>query len=101
MSSTVDLGRRIELVSMDPRFHDISIGLYRRGTGYLVHSYSGRQGARERLGFVTRAMAVLGGLNESDGRLSFICGDLHHNAMRRIFRNPVSTQNRKFLKPAK
>ena len=30
MGRLLDLGTRIELVSMDPHFHDISLSLYRR-----------------------------------------------------------------------
>ena len=49
MGLTVDLGRRIELVPMDPHFRDISIALYRRDKvaldwRWLVHSYSRRDG---------------------------------------------------------
>ena len=66
MSLTTDLGRRIELVSMDPHFHNISIALYRQkasqGAVFLVHSYSGKEGTRQRLEFVARAMCVLGGM---------------------------------------
>ena len=44
MGRTVDIGRRIELVSMDPHFHNISIGLYRQsrpaGPEFLIHTYS-------------------------------------------------------------
>jgi hypothetical protein len=89
MSLTMDLGRRIELVSMDPHFHDISIALYRQetesGPQYVVHSYSQKEGTRERLAFVIRAMHVLGGLEENNGRLYFSCGSPHQLAARRIF----------------
>ena len=85
MSHTIELGRRVELVSMDPHFQDISIGLYHRDTDYVVHSYSQKAGTRERLEFITRAMAVLGGLQESQGGLRFHCGSLHPLAIRRIF----------------
>jgi len=33
MGRTRDIGRRIELVSMDPHFQDISIGLHEQGQG--------------------------------------------------------------------
>jgi hypothetical protein len=89
MGSTLDLGSRIELVSMDPHFRDITIGLYeqRRGAApeYLIHSYSGLPGTRERLDFLTQAMAVLGGLTVSGGRLQFPCGVGHQLAVRRVF----------------
>ena len=72
MGETIDLGRRIELVPMDPHFHNISIALYRQEAGdgpvFQVHSYSNREGARQRLEFVARAMAILGGLEPVAGR---------------------------------
>jgi hypothetical protein len=89
MVSTQDLGKRIELVSMDPHFHDITIGLYhcsRSGIPeYLVHSYSRLDGTRERLDFLIQAMAILGGLIVENGWLRFPCGAGHQLAVRRAF----------------
>ena len=92
MGLTVDLGRRIELVSMDPHFHNISIGLYRQQRGgkpeFLVHTYSGIEGAQQRLKFIARAMAILGGMESTSGgpqELRFPCGSEHHLAARRVF----------------
>jgi hypothetical protein len=92
MGLTVDLGRRIELVSMDPHFQNISVGLYRRqGDGkpeFLVHTYSGIEGARQRVEFIARAMAILGGMELALGepqKLRFPCGSEHHLAARRVF----------------
>lgn len=86
---TRDIGRRIELVSIDPHFHDISIGLYEQGNGkpvWRVHTYSGRPGAGERIRFLARAMKVFGGLESDDnGRLRFPCGARHERAIRRVF----------------
>src|SRR5450432_4027205 len=89
MGSTLDLGRRIELVSMDPHFRDITIGLYERyregQPEYLAHSYSGFEGTRERVDCVMRAMRVLGGLGQAGGWLRFHCGAKHQLAIRRVF----------------
>lgn len=89
MGSTVDLGSRIELVSMDPHFHEISIGLYERQQEsvpeYLVHSYSTLNGVRERLDFLIRAMKVLGGMTGNGESLRFPCGTGHRLAVRRVF----------------
>jgi hypothetical protein len=89
MGSTRDLGRRIELVSMDPHCSDITIALYEQGPSdvpeYLVHSYSTLPAARARLEFVERAMRVLGGLAAGQGLLAFPCGAKHQLAMRRVF----------------
>ena len=93
MGRLLELGERLELVSMDPHFHDISISLYRStgeggASGFLAHSYSGKEGAAERLGFVMRAMAAMGGLGPAAGqpdRLAFACGAEHKAAVKRLF----------------
>lgn len=91
-NSVRNIGRRIELVSMDSQFHDISLGLYRQGTGdemsFLIHTYSPRSGAAGRAEFVAAAMAALGGMIIDDGHpgvVRFACGDRHQFACRRVF----------------
>jgi hypothetical protein len=86
-------GRRVELVSMDPHFHDISIALYAAPDDvgvpeYIVHTFSGRAGALERLDFVRGAMRTLGSIADLPGetrRLHFPCGGDHTTACRRLF----------------
>jgi len=92
MGETIELGRRIELVPMDPHFHNISIALNRQASGsgpvFQVHSYSNREGARQRVEFVARAMALLGGLELVPGetcKLRFPCRAEHLFACRRVF----------------
>ncbi len=92
MGETIDLGRRIELVPMDPHFHNISIALYGQESGdgpvFQVHSYSNRQGARQRVESVSRAMALLGGLEPVPGetcQVRFPCRAEHLFACRRVF----------------
>jgi hypothetical protein len=82
MSQTLDLGRRVELMSMDRHCSDISIGLYqdeRRGApAYRVHTYSRKPEAAARIAFITDAMQVLGGMERTeDGLLRFPCGHAH------------------------
>lgn len=90
MAQTLDLGSRVELVSMDPHFDDISIALYSpEDSGspcYQVHTYSQFPGAAERVAGVARAMQVLGGMEQtSDGLLRFPCGHAHLLAVKRLF----------------
>ena len=93
MGRLLSLGERMELVSMDPHCHDISISLYREvgeggASGYLAHSYSGKEGAAERLAFVMQAMATMGGMVPAPGqpdRLAFACGSEHRAAVKRLF----------------
>jgi hypothetical protein len=89
--SRMDLGRRVELVSMDRHYKDISVGLYVRdgelGPIATVHSYSTRPGVPERLRFIAGALAGLGGLEplEDPLELRFACGTWHATAARRLF----------------
>lgn len=91
MPLTTDIGHRIELVSMDPHFHEISIALYRQqhdgGPQLLVYTYSQIEGAAGRIDFVAGAMATLGGMQRVEGtnRLQFACGQPHHLASKRLF----------------
>lgn len=96
MRRIVDIGKRIELIPIDPHFHDITIGLYRQqsvnaSTGketplFLVHTYSHTTGAAERIEGVKRAMQTLGGMLETpEGLLYFPCGSAHQAACRRVF----------------
>ena len=96
MRRVVDIGRRIELIPIDPHFHDITIGLYRQQTVnattgkdfpiFLVHTYSQIAGAAERIDSVRRAMQTLGGmLKTPEGLLYFPCNGAHEAACRRVF----------------
>ncbi len=99
MAHIADLGSRIELVSMDPHFHDVSIGLYRRpaaggGPEFLVHTYAGRDGAAERMAFVAQAMRTLGGMAVSaePHAVRFPCRAEHGRACKRVFLEACKAQ---------
>ncbi|MEE2658794.1 MAG: hypothetical protein VX733_09845 [Candidatus Latescibacterota bacterium] len=92
MGVIMDIGSRVELVSMDPHFHEISIGLYRQdgvnGPEFLVHTYSGKGGSEERIAAVVEAMRILGGVEVSPrdpARIRHACGGEHEFAIRRLF----------------
>ena len=92
MGVTTEIGSRIELVSMDPHFHDISIALYRQksenGPSLLVHTYSPIEGAQQRIKTVTGRMAALGGMEpveDAARQIRFTCGAPHHVASKRLF----------------
>jgi hypothetical protein len=86
-----DLGRRVELVSMDRYMEDISVGLYVRdgetGPVATVHSYSRREGVPERLEYIAHALSELGGMRRLDDpvTVAFPCGTWHATAARRLF----------------
>ena len=96
MRRIVDIGRRIELIPLDPHFHDITIGLYRQQItdtnlgkdfpAFLVHTYSQISGATERIGEVIQSMQTLGGmLKTPEGLLYFPCKAAHEAGCRRVF----------------
>ena len=90
MKRIVDIGRRIELVPLDPHFHDITLALYRQQREgkpvFLVHTYSQIEGARGRVQSIVQAMKTLGGMQETpDGTLCFHCGAGHEMACKRVF----------------
>ncbi|MDP6345597.1 MAG: hypothetical protein QF578_11415 [Alphaproteobacteria bacterium] len=91
MEQLPDIGTRVELVSSDKYFRDISIGLYARETAggwlYRVHSYAGYDGAAARLDSIVMAMKTLGGMDAgpTPGLLRFPCGAAHPLAVRRLF----------------
>ena len=90
MASIVNIGRRIELVPIDPHFKDITIALYLQEQGdrtvFRVHTYSRVEGAEKRIQQVVDAMQTLGGMQQtSDGFLYFPCGEKHEAGCRRVF----------------
>ena len=99
-----DLGARVELVPMDSQFRDISIGLYenndKEGTSFVVHTYSPRTGASDRMMRISSRMAALGGMDHDDAdpsRVRFPCGCGHRWACRRIFLEAVKADEKSSL----
>lgn len=89
---TLDLGLRVDLLSMDPHFHDISIAIHRsedrKSTSYLLNSYSMRDGTYDRLLLLAHAMRSLGGMRTAGSNqlsLQFACGQSHETALKRLF----------------
>ena len=91
MAKTLDLGRRIELFSLDRYCDDISLALYCQYIGplptFLVHTYSSRPGAQARANFVSESLQRLVGLQSEDrpGWLKFPCQSNHQRALKRAF----------------
>lgn len=92
MAVSVDIGRRIELLSMDSAFEDITVGLYLDESegvpAFRIHTYSARPGAAERIAFLRNAMQVMGAMlpiSEGSVLLRHACGDSHTLATRRLF----------------
>ncbi|MDP6402074.1 MAG: hypothetical protein QF467_00830 [SAR202 cluster bacterium] len=73
-------GACLELVPIDPNFHNISVGLYVKDDTCTVWTYSRKQGAQERVGTIRDQMVSLGGMAQVEGthdQLRFSCGQFH------------------------
>ena len=92
MGKTLDLGRRIEIHSMDKHCQDISVSLYRQKEGsahrFLVHTYSSGEAAAERIAYIRQALVSMLGLEAAGADphwLRFPCGSEHLRALKRAF----------------
>ena len=73
-------GRCIELVSMDPHFHNITVGLYEKDGVLTVWTYSRKPGVEDRIERIRDQLCKLGGLVPVEGsrnQVRFPCGQLH------------------------
>ena len=54
-------GNCLELISMDPFFHEITVGLFIKDSILTVHSYSNKEGVDERLTQIRDRIVLFGG----------------------------------------
>lgn len=92
MGRTLELGRRVELQSMDPHCHDISLGLYQQeskaGAVYVLHTYSSHPATTARIEGIRKGLVEFAGMVAVPGdpqSLAFPCGQPHEKAVRRSF----------------
>ena len=93
MRLMLNLGRRVQLQTMDPHCSDITIGLYEHADDdgrpcYVLHSYSTKSGVADRLAFLSDAMIRLGGMEAVPGvsnQVRWACADKHLAATKRLF----------------
>jgi hypothetical protein len=79
------LGRCVELVSRDPNFHDISVGLYLKGQVLTFWTFSTVPGAQDRIRHVRDRAMKLAGMELVPGthnQARFTCSDTHRKALR-------------------
>jgi hypothetical protein len=85
-------GQCLELVPLDRRFHDISVGLYVKDGICTIWTYSHREGVEERIREIRDQMIVLGGMDAVEGthnQVRFPCGQLHQRTLRFVMSQAV------------
>ena len=86
------LGECVELISMDPHFNDISVGLFLKGRVLTVWSYSSIPGTAGRLNQIRDRIVALGDLAAVDGsdtQAVVPSGDILLQPMKFMFRQAV------------
>ena len=85
-------GQCLELVPLDRRFHDISVGLYVKDGICTIWTYSRREGVAERIREIRDQLIALGGMEAvagTDNQVRFPCGHLHQRTLRFVMSQAV------------
>ena len=85
-------GQCLELVPIDRRFNDISVGLYVKDGICTIWTFSRKQGVGERIREIRDQMIALGGMEAVDGtdnQVRFPCGQLHQRTLRFVMSQAV------------
>lgn len=85
-------GKCLELVPIDPYFHDISIGLYSKVGIATVWTFSRREGVEERIERVRNQLAKLGDLDALEGTRNQLrprCGTIHQRPLKFLMMQAV------------
>ena len=85
-------GQCLELVPLDRRFHDISVGLYVKDDICTIWTFSHKEGVEERIREIRDQMIALGGMEAIEGannQVRFPCGQLHQRTLRFVMSQAV------------
>ena len=87
-----EYGRCLELVPMDPNFHNVSVGLYVKGSVCTVWTFSRKDGVQERVEQVRGQLVALGGMEAVEGthnQARFGCGQVHERPLKFLLSQAV------------
>lgn len=85
-------GQCLELVPLDKRFYDISVGLYVKDGICTVWTFSRREGVEGRIREIRDQMMALGGMEavgDTHNQVRFPCGQLHQRTLRFVMSQAV------------
>ena len=85
-------GQCLELVPLDRRFHDISVGLYVKEGICTIWTFSQREGVEDRIREIRDQMIALGGMEpvgDTHNQVRFPCGQLHQRTLRFVMSQAV------------
>ena len=85
-------GECLELVPMDPHFHDISVGIYVKDGTCTVWTFSRKPGVEERIWKIRDQIVALGGLapvKRSHNQIKFPCEYIHMRPLKFLMAQAV------------
>ena len=85
-------GKCMELISMDPNFHEITVGLYVKDGIGTVWTFSGKPGVEKRVEEIRGQLVELGGMVSVDGthnQATFPDGEMYDRPLRFLLRQAV------------
>ncbi|MDE2718372.1 MAG: hypothetical protein OXI33_15360 [Chloroflexota bacterium] len=85
-------GKCMELISMDPNFHEITVGLYVKDGIGTVWTFSGKPGVEKRVEEIRDQLVTLGGMVPVDGihnQATFPDGEMYERPLRFLLRQAV------------
>ena len=85
-------GRCLELVPIDPHFHDISVALYEKDGTATVWTFSRREGVEGRIRQIRDQLAALGYMDPIDGTYNQLrppCGVIHYRPLKFLMMQAV------------
>ena len=85
-------GKCMELISMDPNFHEITVGLYVKDGIGTVWTFSGKPGVEKRVEEIRDQLIELGGMIPVDGthnQARFPDGEMYDRPLRFLLRQAV------------
>ena len=95
-------GSCLELVTMDTKFHDISVSLYEKEGTCTVWSFSRKPGLQDRIEEIRDRLVELGGLAAVEGthnQVVFPCGYLHMRPIKFLLAQAVG-KAREYAQPS-
>ena len=85
-------GKCLELIPMDPHFHDITVAGYVKNNIVTVWTYSQKPAVTDRILNIRNQLLKLGGLEPikgTDNQAQFPCGYLHERALKFVLAQVV------------
>ena len=79
------IGKCVELVPLDPNFHDISVGLYVKNGTATVWTFNQKSGVEKRITEIRDQLVGLGGMESVENthnQVRFECGQIHRRPLK-------------------